>query len=70
MVVTDTTVELTREEIIAQLEEGAQRRRGISARELLSAYRAGRLDQPGDVLDLLGLAWLLPEDDPLFADAR
>jgi hypothetical protein len=34
---------------------------------MLRAYRAGRLDDPGRVADLLVLADLLPDDDPLFA---
>jgi hypothetical protein len=65
----DSTIELSREELIEQLEDECARRRGISARQLLTQYRAGRLEDPGDVADLIALAGLLPEDDPLFAAA-
>lgn len=62
-------LELTREEIIRRIEEGARRRRGLSAHELLRRYRAGTLEEPGEVADLLALAHLLAEDDPLLAAA-
>ena len=65
----DSIVELTREELVERLEQEALRRRGMSARDLLLAYRRGRLDDPGEVADLLALASLLPEDDPLLAAA-
>lgn len=68
MVRTDSTIELTREEIVARLEEGAQARRGMCARDLLLSYRKGLLEDPGEVADLLALASLLPEEDPLFAE--
>jgi hypothetical protein len=41
----------------------------MSAHDLLQLYRAGRLEDPCDVIDLLALADLLREDDPLFAAA-
>lgn len=62
-------LELTREEILRRIEEGARRRRGMSARELLHAWRTGTLEEPGEVADLLALAHLLAEDDPLLAAA-
>lgn len=62
-------IELTREQIRERLERGAQKRRGMSARELLQAYMTGRLEDPGSVADLLVLADLLPEDDPLLVPA-
>lgn len=62
-------LELTREEIIARIEEGARRRLGMSAGDLVRKYRRGQLDEPGAVADLLALANLLPDTDPLFADA-
>ena len=64
-----TVLEMTREEILERIEQGARKRLGVSARELVLAYRARRLDDPGRVADLLVLADLLPEDDPLFATA-
>lgn len=67
MIERDSIIKLTREEIIAQLDAEARRRRGVSAAALLRAYRDGALENPGDVADLLAFARLLPEDDPLFA---
>jgi hypothetical protein len=66
---TASILELSREEIVARIDQGAQRRRRMSARELLRKYRAGTLDEPGEVADLLALANLLAEDDPLLAPA-
>ena len=68
-VVDQTVVELTRDEILERLEAGARRRRSLSAREMLQRYRAGKLDEPCDVADLLALADLLPENDPVFVAA-
>lgn len=69
MATTVTALRLSRDEIADLIERQAQRRRGLSARQLLGAYRQGRLENPGDVADLLVLADLLPQDDPLFAAA-
>ena len=57
---------LSRKEIVTDLERGARRRRGMSAKKLVEAYRAGTLYDPGEVADLLGLAGLLQESDSLF----
>jgi len=65
--VDQTIIELTRDEILQRLETGARRRRGLSAYEMLRHYRAGTLDEPCDVADLLALADLLPENDQVFA---
>jgi hypothetical protein len=62
-------LELTREEIIQRIEKGAQRRLHMSAGDMLRNYRAGRLEDPGAVADLIALANLLPDNDPLFANA-
>lgn len=62
-------LELNREEIVALLEQQAHQRLGRSAGEMLADYREGRLENPGDVADLLVLADLLPDSDPLFAAA-
>lgn len=59
-------VELTRDDIVAALEEGARERLRISATELLRRYREGELSDAGLVADLLVLADLLQADDPLF----
>jgi hypothetical protein len=65
----ETTVEMTREEILRYIDEAARRRVGRSAKDLLRAYRRGELTDPGPVADLLVLADLLPDDDPVFAAA-
>jgi hypothetical protein len=66
---TAPVLELTRDEILERIERGTRRRLGMSARELLCAYRHGRLDDPGAVADLLVLADLLAPDDPVLSDA-
>ena len=60
-------VELTRDQIIERIERGARRRMRLSAKELIHAYRHGQLQDSGKVVDLLSLANLLDEEDPLFA---
>jgi hypothetical protein len=69
MVPNDATLELSREEIVARIDREARRRLGMSAEELLQAYREGRLKDCGTVADLLSLANLLDPADPLFAAA-
>lgn len=64
-----TTLELTREEIAQQLDREALHRLGIHGEDLVRLYRAGQLKDCGTVADLLALASLLAEDDPLFAAA-
>ena len=56
----------SRDQIVAQLEAGAQRRLQISAADLIRTYREGSLGDAGRVADLLMLASLLDERDPLF----
>jgi hypothetical protein len=60
-------VELSREEIVRLVDQGARSRRGISGEQLIREFRAGRLPEPCEVLDLLSLASLLAESDPYFA---
>jgi len=64
-----TTLELTRSEIIDHIEAGARRRLHISAQDLVRRYRRGELEDPGAVADLLALANLLPDNDPIFGNA-
>lgn len=59
-------LQLTQEEISERLERGAKHRLGMSAKEMVEAYRSGTLKNPGRVADLIALAHLLPKDDPLF----
>lgn len=63
------TLELSRGEIVRQLDREARRRLNISGEELVRQYRAGELKDCGNVADLLALASLLTEDDPLFVAA-
>jgi hypothetical protein len=58
--------ELSRDEIVAMIDSQAKRRRGLTASQLVRAYAEGTLEAAGEVADLLALADLLPEDDPLF----
>lgn len=66
MLKTPPVLELTKSQIYVRLEEGAQRRCSMSAAHLIRLYKEGRLKNPGAVIDLLSLAHLLPDDDPLF----
>jgi hypothetical protein len=66
----DDDLQLSRDEIVEAIEQGARKRRNMTARELLLAYRAGELSEPGQVADLLVLADLLAPDDPLLAGPR
>jgi hypothetical protein len=65
VVVTETTREWTRNELVDVLEKQVWTRCGISAAELVRSYREGALEDSGSVADLLALAYLLPADDPL-----
>jgi hypothetical protein len=61
------TAELTRDEIIAEMERVAQQRLNVSAAEVVRAYRSGKLDDAGEVADVIVLSTLLAADDPFFA---
>lgn len=61
--------EWTRDEIAGLIEDQAMARRGMSALALIQSYREGTLEEPGEVADLLALAYLLPDSDPLFVAA-
>jgi len=63
---TETPLQLSREQIVAWLEDGARRRLHMSAADLVATYRDGRLPDAGRVADLLMLAHLLDPHDPLF----
>ena len=62
------TLELTRDQIVAEMERVARTRRGVSAAKVITDYRAGVLEDPGQVGDLLVLAGLLDPTDPYSAD--
>jgi hypothetical protein len=59
-------LELSREEIVAQIDREARRRLSMSAEEFVRAYRTCQLLDPGRVADLLALGSLLEPTDPLF----
>ena len=59
--VNESEVELSRQEILALINEGARQRLGISGDELLEVYRRGKLRDLGEVADLLVLATLLED---------
>ncbi|WP_206784226.1 hypothetical protein [Amycolatopsis sp. MtRt-6] len=60
-----TTVQMTRNEIVAEIEKVTRARLGKSAAEVITSYREGRLADPGAVGDALVLADLLDPDDSL-----
>ncbi len=62
-----SVLELSRDRLVARIERGAKQRGLLySAEDLVRDYRAGRLEDRGAVADLMALAALLPDDDPLF----
>jgi hypothetical protein len=62
-------LELSREQIVELLEKGTRRRLGMSAQDFLRLYREGRIPDAGAVGDLIVLADLLGEEDPLIKAA-
>jgi hypothetical protein len=63
-----SVLNLSRDETLKQIDDVARQRLCMSASEMLRDYKAGRLVNPGAVADVLVLANLLAEDDPVFAD--
>lgn len=59
------TLQMTRREIIAEIERVTRARLGKSAAEVIKAHRAGRLSNPGVVGDAIVLADLLDPNDSL-----
>lgn len=66
MTLTDTAVEYTRDELVAEIDATAREVIGMSAAELAHAYRNGTLEAPSRVADIIALINLLPENDTLF----
>lgn len=64
MTLSDTAVEFTREEIVAELERAA-RVVNMSVPELVKSFRDGTLRQKSAIFDALALIEILPPDDPL-----
>lgn len=61
-------LELTQEEIVQRLEAGARERLGLSAADLKQAFESGTLEDPCDLIDILGLAAMLDLDHALYID--
>ena len=62
----DFIIKRSRSDIVDMLETRARKRLGISAKQLLKKYRTGKLDDVGEVADLIVLSGLLPDNDPIF----
>jgi hypothetical protein len=62
-------LELTHDEIVALIEREAHRRYGLSAAAFVAQYRDGTFDECGGAADLVALARMLPEGDPLYLAA-
>ena len=48
----------------------SKERRGKTARQIFRDYSAGRLESPGEVIEVIALARLLDDDDPFFYDGH
>ncbi len=59
-------LELTRDQIVTRIERGAKQRLKLGAHDFIAQYRAGLLEDPAAVADLVAFAALLNDDDPLF----
>ena len=68
MISRNGTVELTTQEIVDRLDGGARSRLGISAKEMIRAFRDQTLEDSGGITDLIILAGLLSEDHPLYVE--
>lgn len=60
------SLELTRDEIVREMDRVSQVRLGTSAADVVRRYQEGALEDPGQVGDVLVLSDLLPVDDPIF----
>lgn len=61
-------IELTQEEIVERIESESRKRLQMSAEQMVSTFREGRLEEPGSVIDLLSLAGMLDTDHPLYVE--
>lgn len=59
------TLELTRDQIVDEMERVTRRRLGIGAKEALHLYETGELQDAGEIGDVLVLADLLEPSDPI-----
>ena len=55
----------SRDDLAGYIDTASRQRVRLTADQLIRAYREGRLEDPGDVADLLVLVGALPKDDPL-----
>ena len=60
------TYEMTRDEIVALIEAKAARLH-VDPKLIVTAHRHGQLEDWADYADILALAELLEDDDPLFS---
>lgn len=60
-----TTLPMSHDEIINEIEAVTQARLGMSSVDAIKAYRNGKLDDPGKIGDAIILADLLDDDDPV-----
>lgn len=58
---------MSNNEILEQLEELAQTRLHVSAKEFIQSYKQGKLQCPGEYADMLALVRLLPKDHEMLA---
>ena len=61
-------IELTQDEIVERLELQAPARLGMSAQAMVDLYRAGLIEEPGAVIDLLSFCSMLDLDHPLYLE--
>ena len=61
----EKVIELTPNDVAEALERGARKRLRMSAAEMIRRFKAGELDDIGNVMDLIILAGSLDECDPL-----
>lgn len=66
MELASTVLELTRDQIVTRIERGTKQRLSLGVRDFITLYKEGRLEDPSAVADLVALAALLNDDDPLF----
>lgn len=63
-------VSLSRADILGTMDRISKERRGKTARQIFRDYSAGRLESPGEVIEVIALARLLDDDDPFFYDGH
>jgi hypothetical protein len=62
-------LELSRDEVVQQMDAAARRSLGMSGMAALQEFAHGRLEDPGEIAEILVLADLLADDDPVHQTA-